>query len=237
MNLENRIDYSSDIYINNDSQTGFIDIKDHESSRHSDIDSFFDAFYNNINTINFFINAERLYTFIESNISNDDDTFGQSYSDLLQKNYNSLIGNLSRTLEQKLENFPNETDLNSESEDFIIEIEHKYSLRVLGDVIQNVYVKCFDKPYYMIGICNALLRYDLDEVKPWGIVLVSALINHPNESVKEYVVQLIDNWSDPSLIPILSTIEVSSEWLRKYINDVVKNIGESHVLSEKVFKN
>lgn len=142
-----------------------------------------------------------------------------------QKRYNSLISTLSRKLESLLNIYPFETDIETRCEDFIIEIEHKYSFNILGGVIQTIYTNNYDKPSYLIGICNALLRYDLEEVKPWGSVILSGLINHPNETVKEYVVQLIDNWNDKSLLPMLKTIDISSEWLREYVNDVIKKIG------------
>ena len=144
-----------------------------------------------------------------------------------KKKYNQTIDRLSAKLESYLALYPYETELLSESEDFIIEIEHKYKFHILGDVVQTVYSRNYDKSHYMVGICKALLRYDLDEVRPWGVVLLSGLINHPDETVKEYVVQLIDNWNDKELLPILRTIEVSSEWLRDYINEVVNSLGDN----------
>ena len=154
-----------------------------------------------------------------------DDTNTISDSALLQKEYSALVEQLSEKFKEKLAFLQFDFDINSELEDLVVEIEHKHSLRVLGDVIQTVYVDCYNIPSYMVAICNALRRYDLDEVRPWGIVLISGLINHPDETVQEYVVQLIDNWNDKALLPILSTIEVSSSWLKKYIDSVIKCIG------------
>lgn len=157
--------------------------------------------------------------------SKEENKWAQENAVIEQQKYHKLIEKLSTELEDCLNIFQYESRLYSKTEEMVIDIEHNYSLRILGDVIQTVYIRNYNKPNYLIGICNALLRYDLEEVKPWAIVLLSGLINHPNETVKEYVVQLIDNWNDKALLPILGTIEIVSEWLKDYVNEVVKNIG------------
>ena len=107
-------------------------------------------------------------------------------------------------------------------------------MRILGEVIQNIYVQHFDNPLYLLGICRALLRYDLDEVKPWGAAMLAGLLNHPDERVKEYTVQLIDNWSDVELLPILKTLQVTTDWLQDYIKDVVESLEKENVLYQKI---
>lgn len=141
-----------------------------------------------------------------------------------EKKREQLVKELISNLEGKLELYDLEADNFSSVEDDIIAIEHNYSLRILGDVIQDIYVRHFNKPNYLVGICEVLQRYDLDEVHPWGEVMLTGLMNHPDERVKESVVQLIDNWNDVKLLPILGTIEVSSDWLRCYIRDIASGL-------------
>ncbi|MCM1144999.1 MAG: hypothetical protein NC407_09850 [Lachnoclostridium sp.] len=141
-----------------------------------------------------------------------------------------LVQRLINELESALELFDEENENFSSSEKKIIEIEHKYNMRILGEVIQTVYVRHFDNPTFLVGICKSLLRYDLDEVRPWGAAMLTGFLNHPDERVKEYTVQLIDNWCDLELLPILKTIQVTSKWLKDYIDDVVAELENTNVL-------
>ena len=145
-----------------------------------------------------------------------------------------IVNSLVQELEMALELFGEEDEEYSSAERKIIEIEHKYKMRILGEVIQVIYLRYFDNPLYMVGICRSLLRYDLDEVKPWGATMLAGLLNHPDERVTEYTIQLIDNWSDIELLPLLKTIKVSSVWLNDYLKDVVKNLEMKNVLYQKV---
>lgn len=119
------------------------------------------------------------------------------------------------------------------AEEKIIEIERNYSLVFLGEVIQNVYVHHFNKPRYLTSICEALLRYDLEEVTPWALTMLPGLLNHADESVKEHAVLLIDNWRDTELLPMLKTLEIKSSWLQLYVDGVIKELQDADVLHKK----
>ena len=145
-----------------------------------------------------------------------------------------VIEKLVYELEEELNLFDEENEEYSSAESKIIEIEHDYKMRILGEVIQHIYVRNFDNPLYLIGICRSLLRYDLEEVKPWGVAMLAGLLNHSDERVKEYTIQLIDNWSDVELLPLLKTLQVTTGWLKDYIKDVVENLERKNVLYQKI---
>ncbi|WP_406043182.1 hypothetical protein [Succinimonas sp.] len=144
-----------------------------------------------------------------------------------------IVKKLVHELEKTLEFFDEENEEYSSVERKIVDIEHTYNMRILGEVIQDIYVHHFDKPLYLIGICRSLLRYDFDEVRPWVNAMLTGLLDHPDERVKEYTVQLIDNWNAVELLPILKTLPVSTGWLRDYIKDVVENLEKENVLYQK----
>ena len=144
-----------------------------------------------------------------------------------------LVKRLIRELELSLDLFGEESEDFSSAEKKITEIEHTWNMRILGEVIQDIYVHHFDNPMYLIGICKSLLRYDIDEVHPWGIAMLTGFLNHPDETVKEYAIQLIDNWCDAELLPILRTLQVTSEWLKDYISAVVEDLERENVLYQK----
>lgn len=146
----------------------------------------------------------------------------------------ALVKRLINELESALELFDVENESFSSSEKKIIEIEHKYNMRILGEVIQDIYVRHFDNPTFLVGICKSLLRYDLDEVRPWGAAMLTGFLNHPDERVMEYTVQLIDNWCDCELLPILKTLQVNSRWLKDYIDNVVAELENAYVLYQKI---
>mgnify|MGYP003088900412 FL=1 len=145
-----------------------------------------------------------------------------------------VIEKLVYELEEELNLFDEENEEYSSAERKIIEIAHDYKMRILGEVIQHIYVRNFDNPLYLIGICRSLLRYDLEEVKPWGVAMLAGLLNHSDERVKEYTIQLIDNWSDVELLPLLKTLQVTTGWLKDYIKDVVENLERKNVLYQKI---
>lgn len=145
----------------------------------------------------------------------------------------TLVRKLVYELEEALDLFDEENEEYSSAERKMIDIEHKHKMRILGEVIQDIYVHHFNNPLYLIGICRGLLRYDLDEVSPWGAAMLAGLLNHPDERVKEYTVQLIDNWSDVEILPILKTLQVTTNWLKDYVKDVVESLEKENVLSQK----
>lgn len=145
-----------------------------------------------------------------------------------------LVAKLVTQLENALDLYDDEEGKSvSSAEKTIIEIEKKHKMRILGEVVQTVYVRHFHNASYLVGICNSLLRYDLDEVQPWGATMLAGFLNHPDERVQEATVQLIDNWADTELLPILKTLQVSSKWLENYVNDVVINLEKKSVLYQK----
>ncbi len=103
----------------------------------------------------------------------------------------------------------------------IIDIEQNYTMAILGEVLQKIYIKHFDEPLILAGICDCLCRFDLSEVNPWGPAMLAGLLNHKSETVQEYATLLIENWSDISLLPMLESIDFSSKWLIEYVKEVI----------------
>lgn len=145
-----------------------------------------------------------------------------------------LIDSLTHELAVELKYFSMEDSDITSAERKIFIIAEQYSFRVLGEVLQNIYVRYNDYPNMLAGICKGLGRFDLDEVLPWGPTMLSGLLLHKNEMVKEYAVSLVENWSDTTLLPILRNLDCSSLWLQEYISDVVKYLEEYYVLHKKV---
>lgn len=151
-----------------------------------------------------------------------------------QERIAQLIEKSARELAVELKYFSVDSSEISSAERKMLDIEERFSFRVLGEVLQTIYVRYNDYPNMLAGICKGLERFDLDEVLPWGPIMLSGLLVHKSEIVKEYAVSLIENWSDVALLPILRNIECSSLWLKEYISDVVKYLEGCDVLHTEV---
>ena len=150
-----------------------------------------------------------------------------------QEKIEQLIDKLVWELVVELKYFSLDDSGISSAERKILDIEEKYSFRILGEVLQTIYVKYNDFPNILAGICKGLERFDLDEVLPWGPTMLSGLLVHKSEVVKEYAVSLVENWSDVTLLPILRNLKCPSLWLQEYISDVVKYLEECDVLHKE----
>lgn len=143
-----------------------------------------------------------------------------------QKKIDELIIHLTSQMINSLRYFTiDELELTS-AERLALEIEKKYSARILGEVLQSIYIKYNDFPNMLLGICKSMGLFELNEVMPWGPTILVGLLSHKNENVKEYAVSVVENWLDKELLPILKNLDCSSKWLKEYIQDVVKMLEE-----------
>ncbi|MEE1218294.1 MAG: hypothetical protein U0L20_00035 [Ruminococcus sp.] len=132
-----------------------------------------------------------------------------------------IVDDLVSVLYEDLQDYTLDGCEMSLAERKVIDIEQKYTMAILGEVLQKIYIKHFDEPLVLAGICDCLCRFDLNEVNPWGPTMLAGLLNHKNETVQEYATLLIENWSDVSLLPMLESIDFSSKWLIEYVNEVI----------------
>ncbi len=155
-----------------------------------------------------------------------DSPFREDLKKVKQKNREKLVSRLSKELSQELKYFvPDEINM-SGAERKMLYIEEHYSLDILGDVVQSIYLEYNDYPEVLVGICDALKKFELEEVKPWGPTMLMGLLNHKNETVKEYALNVVENWADISLLPVLRNLDCTSGWLRSYVNDIVSELEE-----------
>lgn len=145
-----------------------------------------------------------------------------------------LVGKLTKKLVHELQYFSvDDTEL-SYAERVVLDIEKEYSLSVLGEVLQNIYIQYNNYPNMLAGICKAIGRFERNEVMPWGSTMLTGLLSHKNDTVKEYAVAVVENWADVELLPVLKNVDCSSQWLKEYIEDVINYLEECYVLHKKV---
>lgn len=100
----------------------------------------------------------------------------------------------------------------------------KYSFDVLGEAFQRIYFSQADHPNILCGLCKCLMSFEMEEMFPWGASILLNLLNHTNESVKEYAVMLLENWKDKSLCSALRNMNCASDWLKDYVSNVLADL-------------
>lgn len=148
--------------------------------------------------------------------------------------YDERINHLTKEVVNLLRYFSLDDSDVSQAERKIWDIEEKYGSRVLGEILQNIYIQYNDFPKMLMGICRAINRFELHEVMPWGPTMLVGLLSHKNENVKEYAVSVVENWADIELLPVLRNLDCSSLWLKEYIQDVVNYLEECYALRKKI---
>ena len=151
------------------------------------------------------------------------------------KQRTQLVLELKQQLFYALRRSDTDSDGVSPAEQLVINIAQKHSFRILGEVAQGMYLQYNDSPSILTGLCECLERFDGEEVMPWGPTMLMGLLGHKNESVKEAAAILVENWAEISLLPALRNIEIHSDWLKAYIESVIKGLEgrEKDVLHKK----
>ena len=135
----------------------------------------------------------------------------------------TYINNRSKKLTIYLEEFDDNFNSISRAEEEVISISEKKGFNILGEILQQIVLDNFDKPKTLSALCQCLRRFDLDEVCPWGPIIIIALLNNSDENVKADAIALIDNWEDISLLPMLRGLDCrSTTWLKTYVENVIK---------------
>lgn len=100
----------------------------------------------------------------------------------------------------------------------------KYSYDVLGEAFQRIYFSQAEHPNILCGLSKCLMSYELEEMFPWGASILVCMLNHTNETVKEYAVMLLENWKDKTLCPALRSMDCASDWLKDYVSNVLADL-------------
>lgn len=147
-----------------------------------------------------------------------------------EREHDQIIKLLEKKLTKVLKDYSLESEMLSQAEEMVCEVADKYPLRLLGEALTSIYIRCYDQQNVIAGICCSLERFDATEVSPWGQSIVIGLVNHKSDLVKERVISLIENWGDVSLLKVLKNIDISSKWMREYVNGVIAYLEEKQCI-------
>ncbi len=98
------------------------------------------------------------------------------------------------------------------------------STSIMSEMLSKIVINHFDSPNVLCAVAVILSSFDLTEISNIGPIIMMALLSNKNETVKEYAVILLDNWEDPSLLPLFKSFDCSSVWLKSYLKRVICNL-------------
>ena len=98
------------------------------------------------------------------------------------------------------------------------------SFSILGAALQDIVIKFYNSPNILCSVAICLCNFDLIQTEEWGPMILISLLNHKNDTVKEYATMLLDNWNDSTLLPILKNIDCHAAWLRAYMDSVIAKL-------------
>ena len=147
-----------------------------------------------------------------------------------EREYDQLVKLIEKKLTKALKEYSLESETLSQAEEMVCEVADRYPLRLLGEVLTGIYINCYDQQNVIAGICSSLERFDATEISPWGQSIVIGLVNHKSDLVKERVISLIENWGDTSLLTVLKNIDISSTWMREYVNGVIAYLEDKQCI-------
>lgn len=164
----------------------------------------------------------------EKNIDkNDSNTqLDLDISSFFKKNKDKIVL-LKNDLSKEIINACYQDILNDESykvEELFFDIEEKYGLDFLGSLVTAIYPTLNDKPEYILKVESALLIYDYQDIKTFANAFILGVLSNKDERVKAGAVELIENWYDKELLPVLNGIDVPSGWLKEYIERVKNSL-------------
>jgi hypothetical protein len=186
-----------------------------KNKRKSFFDNFTDSDYETSHD-EFFINEQNfLFDFEEESTENKINKNRQlKLSQNLTNDFISII---------KEENF--EFGYKTRSEELLRE-QLKINELATRNWLNEIFIKYFKDQSVIIGIMRILSRFEPREIYPQGQTMAIAALAHSNDEIKELGIRAFENWPLPESLNILKNLDVSANWLKEYLEDVIQDLEE-----------
>ncbi len=138
----------------------------------------------------------------------------------------NALKSIEKELIKELKYFSVDNSDITNAERLALDIAKNYSACTLCEILLDISVQYIFYSDMQIGICKILEHFELEEVKPYGLSVISYLLILKDETVKEYVISVVENWSAVEFLPALKRLKCSSPWLKEYNNNVIKYLEE-----------
>lgn len=137
----------------------------------------------------------------------------------------NLLDNIKTTLSELLSN-----DLFRVGYDSSTSIYFRNLLTSNPDYAMKGMLEVFYDNYHnhkiVEGILNVLSILEYDKVVPEGPIMALTLTSYDNDTIKEALIRVFENWCNKDSIRLLETIKFDDEWLDNYRLEVIEDIKE-----------
>lgn len=165
---------------------------------------------------------DSLFSDIEILIDLDEDStenkFNKARSNNLDKNYTRQFINLL-----KEEDF--EFGYSTRSEEILNE-QLKINALATRNWLNEIFIKNFYDQSIIIGILRIIGRFEPSIIFPQGQTIALAALSHSNDEIKELGIRAFEKWCSIESLEILKSLNVESDWLKEYIEDVISDFEE-----------
>lgn len=90
------------------------------------------------------------------------------------------------------------------------------------EVINHLYLEFFTEPIYLLYIIEIMSNLNYIKMQPNNITMALNTLNHKNIAVQEASVAAFEKWEDPNNIEYLRSMELPSDWMRSYTEEVIE---------------
>lgn len=116
-------------------------------------------------------------------------------------------------------------------------VKEKFQLNALAtrSWINQIFIDHFDDANIVVGILRVIARLEYFQIYPAGQTMAIAAFSHENEEVQECGIRAFENWEVYDSLKVLESLQVKSDWLQDYINNVLVGLRKKFnvVLGEK----
>lgn len=114
----------------------------------------------------------------------------------------------------------------SSNSDILIQEHLSINKIATMDWLNSIYVNHPDEDTIILGLLRIISRIDYDIAFPIGPRMAIEALSHKNIEIQDCGIRAFENWENKDNLPFLKNIQMSQEWLQKYLEQVIKDLEE-----------
>ncbi len=148
--------------------------------------------------------------------SSDENTINTLRLNILEKQFSDRL--ISLIKEESFEyGYDNQTDI------FVRKLMNE-NRTVTKEWLNNIFNRNFGNSIVIIGILRLIARFPHSDIAPQGQTMATAALIHKNFEVQECAIRAFESWASLESLEILKNIDVHLDWLRDYLDSVIRDI-------------
>lgn len=108
--------------------------------------------------------------------------------------------------------------------DLLVKEQMSINASVTRECLNTIFIENFGNPVIVIGILRLVARFENEVISPEGVTMATSAIAHKDGEICDCGIRAFESWGSYQHLPILRNIEPKEDWLKDYLNSVIKNI-------------